>query len=207
MTAVSDCIGIVDYGVGNLGSVRNMLRRIGCNAAIVDNREEMAACGKLILPGVGAFDRAIERLDASGLRGLLDEMVLVRKVPTLGICLGMQLLTRGSEEGNRPGLGYVAAEARRFPRRPGLTVPHMGWNVVSAPQPTPLTCHFVGETRFYFVHSYFVMVDDQSNSMLKCTYGHSFDAGLVAGNVYGAQFHPEKSHRFGMAFFSAFGAL
>lgn len=200
-------IGIVDYGVGNLGSVRNMLRRVGCDAAIVDNRDDMAVCSKLILPGVGAFDRAVERLDASGLRGLLDEMVLKRKVPTLGICLGMQLLTRGSEEGDRPGLGYIAAEARRFPRLPGLKVPHMGWNVVEIANPSPLTAHFVGETRFYFVHSYRVVVDDQANSMLKCTYGTTFDAGIMAENVYGAQFHPEKSHRFGKALFSAFGAL
>lgn len=199
--------GIVDYGVGNLGSVHNMLRRVGCEAAIVDNRDDMAACGKLILPGVGAFDRAMERLDASGLRGLLDEMVMERKVPTLGICLGMQLLTRGSEEGDRPGLGYVAAEARRFPRQPGLKVPHMGWNVVRVANPCPLTAPFEGETRFYFVHSYCVMVDDHANSMLKCTYGHTFDAGVMAGNVYGAQFHPEKSHRFGKALFAAFGAL
>lgn len=207
MTMPAGPIGIVDYGVGNLGSVRNMLRRVGHEARIVDNREDMARCGKLVLPGVGAFDRAMERLDASGLRGLLDEMVLERRVPTLGICLGMQLLTRGSEEGDRPGLGYVQAEARRFPRGGGLKVPHMGWNVVSVPHPSPLTAHFDEETRFYFVHSYHVLVDDQRNSMLKCTYGLTFDAGIMAGHVFGAQFHPEKSHRFGKALFAAFGTL
>lgn len=206
MSAAAGRIGIVDYGVGNLGSVHNMLRRVGCEAAIVGNPDDVAACGKLILPGVGAFDRAMERLEASGLRHVLDEMVLSRRVPILGICLGMQLLTRGSEEGDRPGLGYIAAEAQRFPRRSGLKVPHMGWNLVTVANPSPLTAHFYGEARFYFVHSYCVMVDDQANSMLKCTYGHTFDAGVMAGNVYGVQFHPEKSHRFGKALFSAFGA-
>ncbi|WP_205958310.1 imidazole glycerol phosphate synthase subunit HisH [Qipengyuania sediminis] len=200
-------IGIIDYGVGNLGSVRNMLRRAGHPAAIVGMREDMARCDKLILPGVGAFDRAIERLEASGLRDMLDEMVLHRRVPTLGICLGMQLLTRGSEEGNRPGLGYIAAETRRFPAGTGLKVPHMGWNLVAATNPSPLTAHFSGETRFYFVHSYRVSVDDDAHSMLTCSYGGPFDAGIMAGNVYGAQFHPEKSHRFGRAFLAAFGAL
>ncbi len=207
MSGPTDRIGIVDYGVGNLGSVRNMLRRVGCNAAIVSQADELAACNKLILPGVGAFDRAMDRLDASGLRGILDEMVLGRKVPTLGICLGMQLLTRGSEEGDRAGLSYIAAEAIRFPRDNGLKVPHMGWNVVTVPRPSPLTIHFDGETRFYFVHSYCVFVDDEADSMLRCTYGATFDAGIMHGNVFGAQFHPEKSHRFGKALFTAFGEL
>ena len=207
MSEAQPRIGIVDYGVGNLGSVRNMLRRVGCNAGIVDNADDLRACAKLILPGVGAFDRAMERLDASGLRGPLDAMVLERKVPVLGICLGMQLLTRGSEEGDRPGLGYIPAEARRFPREMGLKVPHMGWNLVTVPNPSPLTAHFEDGTRFYFVHSYYVAADDPADSMLRCTYGVTFDAGIMHGNVFGAQFHPEKSHRFGKALFAAFGAL
>jgi glutamine amidotransferase len=200
-------IGIVDYGVGNLGSVRNMFQRIGCDATVVGTSNELRACKKLVLPGVGAFDRAIEQLDASGLRGPLDEMALERKVPLLGICLGMQLLTRGSEEGDRPGLGYIAAEARRFPRDPELKVPHMGWNLVTIPNPSPLTAHLEDETRFYFVHSYYVNVDDERDSMLKCDYGVTFDAAIMHRNIFGAQFHPEKSHRFGKAFFAAFGEL
>jgi glutamine amidotransferase len=207
MTQAAQRIGIVDYGVGNLGSVRNMFRRVGCDARIVSTADEMRECGKLILPGVGAFDRAMERLGASRLRDTLDEMALERKVPLLGICLGMQLLTRGSEEGDRPGLGYIAAEAKRLPRDPALKVPHMGWNVVTVPNPSPLTAHFEEETRFYFVHSYCVRVDDQADSLLKCTYGVTFDAGVMNGNIYGAQFHPEKSHRFGKALFAAFGSL
>lgn len=207
MTGAGGRIGIIDYGVGNLGSVRNMLRRVGCDAVIVSSAEELRACAKLVLPGVGAFDRAMERLETSGLREPLDEMALEKGTPLLGICLGMQLLTRGSEEGDRPGLGYIAAEAKRFPRDMGLKVPHMGWNVVTAPRTSPLTKQFEGETRFYFVHSYCVTVDDEADSMLKCTYGISFDAGIMHGNIFGAQFHPEKSHRFGKALFSAFRAL
>lgn len=207
MNAPTQQIGIVDYGVGNLGSVRNMLRRVGCDADIVGTADEMRACAKLVLPGVGAFDRAMERLDGSGLRNTLDKMVLEKKVPLLGICLGMQLLTRGSEEGSRQGLGYIAAEARRFPRGSGLKVPHMGWNIVTASNPSPLTASFDGETRFYFVHSYYVTVDDEADSMLKCTYGVHFDAGIMHGNIFGAQFHPEKSHRFGKALFKAFGDI
>lgn len=200
-------IGIVDYGVGNLGSIRNMLRRVGCDAVVVASPDEMRACGKLVLPGVGAFDRAMERLDASGLRDTLDAMVLEQKVPTLGICLGMQLLTRGSEEGNRPGLGYIAAEATRFPRDLGLKVPHMGWNLVTRSAPSALTDHFEDEVRYYFVHSYYVRTDDPATSMLKCHYGIEFDAGIMQGNIFGAQFHPEKSHRYGKALFAAFGNL
>jgi glutamine amidotransferase len=207
MTKSPPRIGILDYGVGNLGSVRNMLRRVGCDTTIVQTPEEMRDCARLILPGVGAFDRAMERLDASGLRGPLDEMALERRVPVLGICLGMQLLTRGSEEGNRAGLGYIAAEARRFPRDLGLKVPHMGWNLVRPANPSPLTAHLEPESRFYFVHSYYVIADNPDDSMLKCDYGLTFDAGIMHGNVFGAQFHPEKSHRFGKALFAAFGGI
>lgn len=200
-------IGIVDYGVGNLGSVRNMMRRVGHNAEIVSTPEDLHACDKLVLPGVGSFDRAMDRLDASGLRLTLDKIATGQGVPILGICLGMQLLTRGSEEGSRPGLGYIAAEAKRFPRTLDLKVPHMGWNLVTRSNSSALTKDFEAEARFYFVHSYFVTVDDPAHSMLKCTYGVPFDAGIMSGNIFGVQFHPEKSHRFGKSLFGAFGDL
>lgn len=200
-------IAILDYGIGNLGSVRNMLKRAGLQSEIADTEAQIAAAEKIILPGVGAFDRAMQRLNDSGLRDVLDRKALVEKVPVLGICLGMQLLTRGSEEGTLPGLGYIDAKALRFPADVALKVPHMGWNQVTKAKPAALTADLPDDARFYFVHSYYVRVADEANAMLKCTYGLEFDAAVQAGNIFGAQFHPEKSHKFGRALFESFGKL
>jgi glutamine amidotransferase len=156
---------------------------------------------------VGAFDQAMKRINDSGFRQVLDNKALVEKVPVLGICLGMQLLTRGSEEGVLPGLGWVAADTIRFPKKEGLKVPHMGWNVVTPTTPSKLTENLPEESRFYFVHSYHVQVDHHQNSILKCHYGVNFDAAIQNDNIYGAQFHPEKSHKFGMQLLKNFAAL
>ena len=200
-------IAILDYGIGNLGSVRNMLKRAGLQSEIADTEAQISAADKIILPGVGAFDRAMQRLNDSGLRDILDRKALVEKVPVLGICLGMQLLTRGSEEGNLPGLGYIDAKALRFPADAALKVPHMGWNQVTKAKPAALTADLSDDARFYFVHSYYVRVADEANAMLKCAYGVEFDAAIQADNIFGAQFHPEKSHRFGRSLFESFGRL
>ena len=191
-------IAILDYGIGNLGSVRNMLKRAGLQSEIADTEAQIAAAEKIILPGVGAFDRAMQRLNDSGLRDVLDRKALVEKVPVLGICLGMQLLTRGSEEGTLPGLGYIDAKALRFPADVALKVPHMGWNQVTKAKPAALTADLPDDARFYFVHSYYVRVADEANAMLKCTYGVEFDAAVQADNIFGAQFHPEKSQEAGL---------
>ncbi len=198
---------IVDYGMGNLGSVRNMLRRIGVDSVIASDEATVSDARQIILPGVGAFDSAMQRLEDSGLRPVLDCKALEDRVPVLGICLGMQLLTDGSEEGKLPGLGWIKARAARFPRDPLLKVPHMGWNVVHSSAASPLTAHFEREQRFYFVHSYAVNVENAAHSMLKCHYGMEFDAGISRDNIYGVQFHPEKSHRFGMNLLKAFADL
>jgi glutamine amidotransferase len=200
-------ITVVDYGMGNLGSIQNMLKRIGVPTILTADLQAIASATKVILPGVGAFDNAIRRINNTGLREVLERKTLVERVPVLGICLGMQLLTRGSEEGEFPGLGWIAATTRRFPNQPGLKVPHMGWNLVRPSTPSPLTQGFEQETRFYFVHSYFVAVDQPDNSILKTTYGIEFDSAIQNGNIYGAQFHPEKSHRFGMRLLKAFADL
>lgn len=200
-------ITIVDYGMGNLGSIQNMFKRIGAAAEITGDVEQIARAEKILLPGVGAFDNAMLRIDESGLREVLDQKALVERVPVLGICLGMQLLTRSSEEGGRPGLGWVAAQTRRFPALPGLKVPHMGWNVVEQTQDSELTRDLTGEVRFYFVHSYYVQVDDDRDAILNAHYGIGFTAALQHGNIYGAQFHPEKSHRFGMQLLKNFASL
>ena len=204
---MSALITIVDYGMGNLGSVENMFRRVGARARISADAAEVGGAEKLLLPGVGAFDRAMQLIDASGLRSVLDRKALEERDPILGICLGMQLLTRSSEEGAARGLGWLPAETRRLPREPGLKVPHMGWNGVTAPRPSALTTGLPPDARFYFVHSYCVQVDDPSDSVLKCRYGVDFDAAVERGNIYGAQFHPEKSHRFGMQLLANFARL
>lgn len=194
-------ITIVDFDIGNLGSIRNMLKKIGVASVVTSSPAEIEKAGKLILPGVGAFDAGMRNLNASGLIPLLNEKVLVQKTPVLGICLGMQLMTRGSEEGSLPGLGWVRADTRRFTREqaPNLKIPHMGWNLVRPAKDSPLVSEVPQEPRFYFVHSYYVRCEDRAESLLEATYGpHTFDAGFEAGHIRGVQFHPEKSHRFGM---------
>jgi glutamine amidotransferase len=200
-------IVIVDYGMGNLGSIVNMFKKVGVKAEISGDPEIIAKAPKLLLPGVGAFDRAMERINELGLKPILDEQALVVKKPILGICLGMQLLTRGSEEGKLSGLGWVPADTIKFPSMPGLRIPHMGWNLVETTTLSPLTAHLPEESRFYFVHSYHVQVDDARHSMLKCQYGVSFDAAVQNDNIFGAQFHPEKSHNFGMQLFKNFADI
>ncbi len=200
-------ITIVDYGMGNLGSIRNMFKRIGVAAEVSGRVEDLARASKILLPGVGAFDSAMQRIHDSGLREVLDEKALRERVPTLGICLGMQLLTRGSEEGLLPGLGWIGATTRRFPAIAGLKVPHMGWNLVTPAAPSALTAGMPDESRFYFVHSYYVQVDDARDAVLKAHYGVDFDAAVAHDNIFGAQFHPEKSHRFGMQLLANFASL
>lgn len=199
-------ITIVDYGLGNIGSVRNMLRRIGEDSIVTDSPKGVASAARILLPGVGAFDAAMQRIGDLGLAEPLRDSAS-RRVPILGICLGMQLLLDASEEGVLPGLGIIPGTVTRFPRDLGLKVPHMGWNVVHPRGESPLTDNFDGETRFYFVHSYYVKTRDRADCIMTCDYGLEFDAGIQRGNVFGAQFHPEKSHRFGMSLFKAFAGL
>ena len=198
---------IIDYGMGNIGSLRNMFRRIGAADDVAGDEASIARAGKLLLPGVGAFDSAMRRLRETGLSEAIRKRALADRVPVLGICLGMQLLTDGSEEGREPGLGIIPARARRFPASGKLKVPHMGWNLVRKSGPSPLTDGLPDDSRFYFVHSYHVQVTDQRHSILKASYGIEFDAAIQRDNVFGAQFHPEKSHRFGMAMLKAFSDL
>ena len=200
-------ITIVNYGMGNLGSIANMFKRIGVEVQIISHPEQLAKATKILLPGVGAFDQAMRRINEKGFRDVLDKKVLEEKVPILGICLGMQLLTRKSEEGLLPGLGWIPADTIRFPIQNGLKVPHMGWNIVIPFTKSKLTDNLPEESRFYFVHSYYVKVDNTENSILKCLYGVTFDAAIQKDNIYGAQFHPEKSHKFGMQFLKNFANL
>lgn len=200
-------IVIVDYGVGNVGSVANMLRKVGARARVSSARDEIEAADKLVLPGVGHFDSGMSKLNETGLVPVLNEQVLVRGKPVLGICLGMQMMTRGSEEGERPGLGWIDAFTHRFPDMAGLRVPHMGWNTVQPDNAASLFARGGEAERFYFVHSYFVRTADPAHVAATCGYGIDFTAALQANNIFGVQFHPEKSHLFGMELLKRFIAL
>jgi glutamine amidotransferase len=202
-------ITIVDYGMGNLGSVANILKKIGSKSIITSDLNTIQNAEKIILPGVGAFDTAIRRIDEMNLREVIVELAVNKKIPILGICLGMQLLMENSEEGALPGLGLIKGRAFHFKHHlvNGFKIPHMGWNEVTISNSCTLTQGFQNEIRFYFVHSYFVRAENESDSMMKCNYGVDFDAAVQHENIYGAQFHPEKSHRFGMLFLKNFVSL
>jgi glutamine amidotransferase len=201
---------VVDYGVGNLASVVNMGRKAGGEFVVSSDPAVIAAAGKLVLPGVGAFGRGMSNLHSRGLVGPLNQAVLERRVPILGLCLGMHLFTRGSEEGGGPGLGWLAADCRRFrcdTDGSGLKVPHMGWNQVDQAKPDPLLTHLPPAPKFYFVHSFHVGCDDAADVLLWATHGVRFAAGVRRGNIWGMQFHPEKSHKFGLALMRSFVEL
>lgn len=200
---------IVDYGMGNLGSVLNMFKKVGASAKISSDLDEISKAKKILLPGVGAFDTAMKRIKDTGMTEILNEKALVDKIPILGICLGMQLLTNKSEEGKLPGLGWIDGETFNFKDRidGSLKVPHMGWNIVDINKENGITTNFKGEVRFYFVHSYFVKVKNPNNSMMTTSYGITFDSAIVKDNIFGAQFHPEKSHKFGMNLFNNFAKI
>lgn len=202
-------ITIINYGLGNLGSVQNMLKRIGAPCKITSDLKEIEEAEKILLPGVGAFDSAIQKIDELNLRSVLVKKAKVDKIPFLGICLGMQLLTRNSEEGVLKGLDLVPAKTIKFKfdNTLNLKIPHMGWNFVKQNTPSKLTEDFTPEHRFYFVHSYKVVCDDNTNSILKTNYGGDFDSAIQNENVYGTQFHPEKSHKYGMHLLTNFAKI
>lgn len=202
-------ITIIDYGMGNLGSVLNMFKKVGAQAKISSDLDEISKASKILLPGVGAFDTAMQRINDAGMLAVLNQKALIEKVPVLGICLGMQLLTNSSEEGKLPGLGWIDGAAYNFKGRIDhtLRIPHMGWNIANIDQKNEITSGYNGEIRFYFVHSYYVKVSNPINSMMQTTYGLSFDSAIVKDNIFGAQFHPEKSHKFGMQFFKNFAKI
>ena len=196
-------IAIVDIGVGNLGAIKNMLRKVGADATITSDVEAIRQADKIVLPGVGAFDQGMGALTASGLMDVLNEQVLGARKPVLGICLGTQMLGRRSEEGSLPGLGWIDMDVVRFPRDAGIKIPHMGWNTVSpaAPDGEVHRLFSNGENmpRFYFVHSFHFACDRPEDVAATCVYGKPFAAAVARGNIWGVQFHPEKSHRFGAA--------
>lgn len=200
-------IVIVDYGMGNLGSILNMLKKIGAPEAMVSSSAvDIKRAEKIILPGVGAFDTGMMKLRETGLIGLLKEKVIQDKTPTLGVCLGMQLMGKISEEGELPGLGWFDAECVRFrlDTSSRLKVPHMGWNTVNIQKEGTLFKGMPEEPRFYFVHSYHVISHNPEDVLTTTDYGYAFVSAIQRGNLMAAQFHPEKSHKFGMKLYKNF---
>ncbi|MBE3129079.1 MAG: imidazole glycerol phosphate synthase subunit HisH [Actinobacteria bacterium] len=191
---------LIDYQVGNIGSIINMIKKIGYEAKLSDNQKEISSAEKLIFPGVGAFDEGMEKLNKSGLIPILIDKVINQKTPILGICLGMQLLTEKSEEGNLPGLGWIKGETKKFKfkEEDNLRVPHMGWNTVHPMRTNSIFRDLEDNPRFYFVHSFYVDSHDSNDVLGITNYGHDFASVIEKENIFGVQFHPEKSHRFGM---------
>lgn len=190
-------VGIIDYGVGNIGSLVNMFYRLEIEAAVITDPSAVPTHDHVVLPGVGAFDVAMRELHRTG----FDDAVLAHASAgrqLLGICLGMQLLLDSSEEGALPGLGLISGTSRKFDASSGLRVPHMGWSQVEPEREHPLLTGLPESHRFYFVHSYRVICDDPSTVLASTLYGERYTSMISKGSVVGAQFHPEKSHRFGM---------
>jgi glutamine amidotransferase len=200
-------VSIVDYGTGNLRSVQNMLRSIGVDSTIAKTPKEVAAATKLVLPGVGHFGFGMKSLIERDLVSALNQKVLEQKTPVLGICLGAQLLTRGSEEGGVAGLGWIEADTKGFDTSrigDSLRVPHMGWADTEYSASSRLFADTEADPRFYYVHSYHMVCDKPSDELCHATHGYRFVAGVERQNIFGVQFHPEKSHRFGKHILSCF---
>ena len=202
-------IAIVDHGYANIRSVDRMLRRLNHVPVVAERPSDLKRASKIILPGIGAFDGPMRRLRELGFIDALHEHAIVRQRPILGICVGMQIMTRRSEEGEAAGLGWIEGECRRFrpPTEAKLRVPHMGWNKVAIAPDAKLFASFGKEAKYYFVHSYYVALDDKSLNAATCSYGADFCASFQKGNIFGVQFHPEKSHRFGLGLLKAFAEL
>lgn len=201
---------IVDYEVGNPGSILNMLKKGGVSAEISSDMATIRRAERLILPGVGSFDHGMRSLRRSGLLPVMEERVLGDGIPVLGICLGMQMLGKTSEEGSEPGLGWIDAHTRRFQfdrSVDSLRVPHMGWNWIEAHQQSCLFSGFETVPRFYFVHSLYVSCEDPADVLATSEYGFEFTCSVRRKNIFGTQFHPEKSHKFGMQLLRNFGSI
>lgn len=201
-------ITLVDYGLGNVQAFANIYKSLGIACVVARDPGELSRASRLILPGVGAFDWAMQRLEASGLRPVLDDLVLTKHVPVLGICVGMQMMANCSEEGRLPGLGWIPGEVKRFDESLLLSktsLPHMGWNEI-VPNAHPLFAN-ISDPRFYFLHSYYFMPGSAEQILAEADYGQHFAAAVCRGHVIGVQFHPEKSHHWGVQLLQNFSQL
>ncbi len=202
-------IHIIDYGAGNISSIQNMLKKIGADAVITSVPSEIAEAKKIILPGVGSFDTGMKLLNDRGWIEMLNEKVLNEKITVLGVCLGLQLMCKQSEEGKLKGLGWIDADVVRFNMEQAeepIRIPHMGWNSVEQLKDVTLL-KTNEEHRFYFVHAFHLSNVRDENKWLQTHYGYDFISGIQKENIYGVQFHPEKSHRYGMELYKNFAEL
>jgi len=203
-------IGVIDYGMGNIGSILRMLKKLDVSARHIRSPNEMKLCSKLILPGVGAIDSAIEKLSKNGYLDELDKLVVDKKFPLLGICLGMQLLFDSSEEGKKQGMGWIPGVVKRFDSDLAPTkikVPNMGWSDILAVRDHKILNSLGDDARFYFVHSYYAVPSYGEHVIAISEHGHRFCCITGYDNIIGVQFHPEKSHRYGMQLLNNFNAL
>jgi imidazole glycerol-phosphate synthase subunit HisH len=203
-------ISIIDYSVGNIHAIANIYKRLNIPVRIARTAEELAGAERVILPGVGSFDWAMARLNNSGMRVVLDDLVLSKGRPVLGICVGMQMIAKRSDEGSREGLGWIDAEVKKFDRAATSQrayLPHMGWNDVEPRSQEGLFRDIAATGRFYFLHSYYFAPKDQNTILAVTDYGEAFASSIRAGNIYGVQFHPEKSHQWGIQLLKNFAEL
>lgn len=203
-------IAIVDYGVGNIQALINIYNRLGVPVVAAKSESEIESASHVILPGVGAFDWAMSRLQESGMRDALDELVHAGRKPVLGICVGMQMMALSSEEGRLPGLGWFDARVRRFDKNKltsRLTLPHMGWNDVESERTDGLLRDLGSDTRFYFLHSYYFSLNNATDLLATTVYSERFASAVQRGKLYGTQFHPEKSHHWGVKLLKNFVEL
>ena len=201
-------ITLVDYGLGNIQAFANIYKSVGIRFSIAKDPDGLLNATHLVLPGVGAFDWAMQRLEASGMRPALDELVLNRRVPVLGICVGMQMMAGSSEEGQLAGLGWIDGQAKRFDRHTfsaKASLPHMGWNDVYSKQ-HPLFAG-ISDPRFYFLHSFFFSLSSPDHMLAEAEYGQRFAAAICRHHVFGVQFHPEKSHHWGIQLLKNFSRI
>ncbi len=203
-------ITIIDYGLGNIQAFVNVYKRLHIPVVVARNSTELDGASKLILPGVGAFDNAMLRLHESGMHDAINDMVMAQKIPVLGVCVGMQMLADSSEEGQLQGLGWVPGKVMAFnstQQESSLPLPHMGWNDVKPATGTSLFQGLETSARFYFLHSYYFVCDQDENAIATTGYGLDFHCAVAAGSIFGVQFHPEKSHHHGVKLLKNFAEL